>query len=227
MRINRYLAASGVCSRREAEKLVLAGRVRVNGQTMQELSAQIEDADRVEVDGKPVHPPENTVVYAYYKPVGVTVSLKDPKQRRLLGDYLDAIPERVVPVGRLDKDSSGLLLLTNDGALVHRLTHPSFEKEKVYEVQLDRMPKGRDIAQFEQGILLDGKKTKPAVVKRTGNGLRIILREGRNRQIRRMWEQLGYRVMALHRTEMDGIQLATLAVGSFRKLTPGEVRRLR
>lgn len=227
MRINRYLALSGLCSRRDAEKLVLSGRVFVNGIRIQSLAFRVAETDRVTVDGSPVRPPEQKVVYAYHKPAGITVTLYDPKQKNVLRDYLTDIPERVVPVGRLDKDSSGLLLLTNDGDLVHRLTHPSFEKEKVYAVTLDREAKKEDILQFEKGILLDGVLTAPAVVRRHADGLLVHLKEGRNRQIRRMWEQLGYTVRKLHRIEVEGIRLGKLQEGAFRKLTDQEVRKLR
>lgn len=226
MRINKYLAAAGLCSRRDAEQYVLDGRVTCNGEVIYSLATRIGETDRVAVDGKALFLPERTVVYAYHKPVGVTVSLADPKQKNLLADHVKDIPERVVPVGRLDKDSSGLLLLTNDGPLVHRLTHPSFQKEKVYEVRLNRVPKGRDIARFEQGILLDGIKTSPAKITRHANGLQIRMREGRNRQIRRMWALLGYEVKKLHRTEMDGIKLGDLPEGHFRKLSREERKGL-
>ncbi len=226
MRINKYLAAAGLCSRRDAEQYVLDGRVTCNGEVIHSLATRIGETDRVAVDGKPLFLPERTVVYAYHKPIGVTVSLADPKQKNLLADHVKDIPERVVPVGRLDKDSSGLLLLTNDGPLVHRLTHPSFQKEKVYEVRLNQVPKGRDIARFEQGILLDGIKTRPAKITRHANGLQIRMREGRNRQIRRMWALLGYEVKKLHRTEMDGIKLGDLPEGHFRKLSREERKGL-
>ncbi len=226
MRINRYLAMAGICSRRQAEEMVRGGRVQVNGVVLTDLSTKVSDADEVRVDGRPVTPGEPRAVYAYHKPVGITVTMKDPKQENVLGEYLHNIPERVVPVGRLDKDSSGLLLLTNDGSLVHRLTHPSFEKEKVYEVELDRNPLNQDIRRFAGGILLDGRRTKEAKVERRKNSLRITLYEGRNRQIRRMWAALGYRVIRLHRIEMDGIPLGNLKEGQFRKLSAREVQRL-
>lgn len=226
MRINRYLAQSGLCSRRDAEKLVREGRIRINRKIVSDLSTRVQPQDEVEADGAIVRPVQKKVVYAYHKPVGVTVTMEDPQQKNILGDRLKQLPERVVPVGRLDKDSSGLLLLTNDGALVHRLTHPSFEKEKIYLVTLDRMPKKKDLEQFERGVLLDGKMTKRARVKNTPDGLEIRLQEGRNRQIRRMWDALGYQVQTLHRIAMDGIRLGELPQGAFRRLGAEEVRKL-
>lgn len=227
MRINRYIASSGLCSRRDAERLITAGEVRVNGTVITDLSTRIGASDRVEVSGKPIRLVLEKVVYAFHKPIGVTVSMHDPKQRNLLPEWIAEIPERVVPIGRLDKDSSGLLLLSNDGDLVQALTHPSFKKKKIYRATLDKIPSQEAIRKFSEGILLDGVLTKPAVAQLRGEVLTITLTEGRNRQIRRMWELLGYKVVKLHRIEMDGIRLGDLKEGKYRKLTKREVTGLK
>lgn len=228
MRLNRFLAGAGVASRRKAEDLILDGRVRINGVVVRELVTRVSETDVVTLDDRIVVLPEKTVVYAFHKPVGVTTTMSDPKQANLLSDWIQSIPERVLPVGRLDRDSSGLLLLTNDGALIHALTHPRFEKRKVYEAMLDRRPSPEAMRQFETGVLLDKRLTAPAQASYLrGKGVRIVLHEGRNRQIRRMWEALGYRVVELHRTEMDGIHLGDLPSGEYRKLTQEEMERLK
>lgn len=227
MRINQYIAACGICSRRKAENLVRAGEITINGHVVTDLSTQIESTDDVRYKGKKIRPEEQKYVYAFHKPKGVTVSLEDPKQGGLLTDYIQDLPVRVVPVGRLDKDSTGLLLLTNDGDLVHRLTHPSFSKQKTYEVELDQPPTQEALQKFSTGVYLDGKKTKRCkVVLLRKNHVRVILEEGRYRQIRRMWESLGYRVTMLHRTEMDGILLGRQPVGTIRELNAQEKKML-
>lgn len=227
MRINKYIASCGICSRREAEKLVQDGRISVNGQMQMDLSTQITDTDTVCLDGQPISQEVEKHVYAFHKPKGITVSLSDPKQNQLLSKYTEHLPVRVVPVGRLDKESTGLLLLTNDGALVHRLTHPSFEKEKIYHVRLNKSVTDEALKQFQQGVVIDGKRTKRCFAKRIdARFVEVVLEEGRNRQIRKMWDALGYSVESLHRVAMDGIVLGNLPSGEIRLLTDKELRML-
>lgn len=227
MRINQYIAAAGICSRRKAEEFVREGRVTINGNLVTELATHIHPDDLVMVDGHPIQSVRKNVVYAFHKPLGVTVSLYDPKQKNLISEWIRDIPEHVVPIGRLDKDSTGLLLLSDDGDLVQKLTHPSFSKRKVYEVTLDRKADENALRTFRTGIPLEGKLTQPAQVKDRGSVYEIVLTEGRNRQIRKMWEYLGYRVLTLHRTEMDGVKLGALSPGAYRLLNESEMRGLR
>ncbi len=226
MRLQKWLSDAGVCSRRHGENLIRAGKVRVNGAVVTTLGTKVDpDKDRVEVDGQPVQAQSQKIYVALHKPRGYVTSCDHPGQQ-LVVDLID-IKERIYPVGRLDKDSTGLLLLTNDGRLHHRLSHPSFDHEKEYEVTVDRPIDDGDLKQLSEGLPILGSMTRPARVRRlAGRRFRIVLLEGRNRQIRRMVKQLGYQVKRLKRIRMAHIHLGSLPEGSWRHLTAEETRRL-
>ena len=224
MRLNAYLARAGIASRRGADDLIKAGRVRVNGGPGQ-LNTDVIDSDRVEVDGKEVSAQKLAYVLLY-KPVGVVTTLSDPQGRPTVVELVPREP-RVVPVGRLDADTSGALLLTNDGPLAHRLAHPRHGVEKVYEVEVQGDPKEDVLRALREGVELDDGRTAPARARRLGRGrIELVLHEGRNRQVKRMLEAVGHPVVRLHRSVYAGLTLDGLAPGKFRKLTADEVSAL-
>jgi pseudouridine synthase len=226
MRLQKFLSHAGVCSRRQGEALIAAGRVAVNGRVVTAPGTLVDpQADRVTVDGRDVAIESSLVYLMLHKPVGVVTSCRHPGQP-VVTDLVD-LPQRIFPVGRLDKDSSGLLLLTNDGRIHHRLSHPSFDHEKEYVVDVD-IPLFDDVLQqLAEGIVLDGRRTRPARVERLGaRRFRIVLREGRNRQIRRMVEAVGGRVKKLQRVRFANLRLGNMKPGRWRFLTAKETRRL-
>jgi 23S rRNA pseudouridine2605 synthase/23S rRNA pseudouridine2604 synthase len=226
MRLQKFLAHAGVCSRRRAETLIQAGRVAVNGQIVCALGSRVDPpTDRITVDGAAVVLKEALVYLALNKPAGYVTSCRHPG-KRVVTELVD-VPQRVYPVGRLDKASTGLLLLTNDGRIHHRLSHPSFDHEKEYVVAADGPLSDEDLEQMRSGIqILDGW-TRPARVDRLGpERFRIVLKEGKNRQIRRMVGRLGRRVVSLERVRVANVHLGSLAPGSWRPLRPSEVQRL-
>jgi 23S rRNA pseudouridine2605 synthase/23S rRNA pseudouridine2604 synthase len=226
MRLQKFLSAAGVCSRRRGEAYIEAGRVRVNGEVVRVLGTKIDpDGDRVEVDGRQVALEERRIYIALNKPVGYVTSCEQPGDRTVM-ELVD-IPERIYPVGRLDKDSTGLLLLTNDGRLHHRLSHPSFDHEKEYEVTTAApLPEGA-LRKMAAGVPLMGRPTRPAKVRRlSATRFRITLREGRNRQVRRMVRKVGGRVAALKRVRFASVRLGSLAEGAWRYLTGREISGL-
>jgi 23S rRNA pseudouridine2605 synthase len=225
MRLNAYLARAGVASRRRADELIKAGRVRVNGKPG-ELNTVISPGDLVEVDGRPVSPQELAYVLLH-KPAGVVTTARDPQGRPTVVDLVrhDA---RVVPVGRLDADTTGALLLTNDGQLAHRLAHPRYGVEKVYEVEIEGEPDEDSLRRLAEGIELDDGRTAPARVRRLGRSrLELVLHEGRKHQVKRMCAAVGHPVRRLHRSGYAGLTLSGLAPGEWRELTNREVRDLR
>lgn len=226
MRLQKFLASAGICSRRKGEDLIRAGHVRVNGEVVSVMGSKVcPGKDRVEVDGSPVALPEKAICIALHKPAGY-ISSCDQSGRKIVLDLI-GIPERVYPIGRLDKDSTGLLLLTNDGDLHLRLTHPSFDHEKEYEVTLRDSVSDKALREMEEGIFLDGKITRPAKIKRLSpKRFRIILREGRKRQIRQMVRKTGGHVTELRRIRMSGIRLGNLPEGKWRYLTEKEKKNL-
>jgi 23S rRNA pseudouridine2605 synthase len=230
MRLAKYLAHAGVASRRAAESLVRAGRVRVDGEVVLDPARDVDERSRVEVDGRALAGPESTVVYALHKPLGVLSAARDARGRPTV---VQMIPEqrRLYPVGRLDADSSGLILLTNDGALADRLTHPRHEVPKTYRVRLDGAPVSeRAIAALRAGIELEDGPTAPAQVRRVGqrgDRLELTIREGRNRQVRRMCDAVGHPVLELRRVALGPLRLGVLAPGEHRRLSAREVRELR
>jgi 23S rRNA pseudouridine2605 synthase len=224
VRLNAYLARAGVASRRKADELIKGGRVRVNGEPGQ-LNTFVERGDRVEVDGVEVTAQRLAYVLLHKPPATVTTA-RDPQGRPTVVDLVD-LPERVVPVGRLDADTTGALLLTNDGPLAHRLAHPRYGVEKVYEVEVEGEPDDHALARLREGVDLEDGRTAPAKARRLGPAtLELVLHEGRNRQVKRMCEAVGHPVNRLHRSAYAGLTLEGLEPGRWRELEPFEVRRL-
>jgi 23S rRNA pseudouridine2605 synthase len=225
VRLNAYLARAGVASRRKADELIKAGRVTVNGELGQ-LNTFVESRDRVEVDGKPVAK-QRLAYLLLNKPAATVTTASDPQGRPTVVQLVPSEP-RVVPVGRLDADTTGALLLTNDGDLAHRLAHPRYGVEKTYVVELSRAPSDDQVEQLARGIELDDGPTAPAKLRRvTKNVVELTIHEGRNRQVKRMFEAIGHRVTRLHRSGYAGLDVEGLEPGLWRELTSDEVERLR
>lgn len=226
MRLQKFLSAAGVCSRRRGEKYIRQGRVAVNDKPVRQLGSKIDPStDRVALDGVNIEWKSQLVYIALNKPEGYVTSCDHPGQRTVI-DLVD-IGQRIYPVGRLDKDSTGLLLLTNDGRIHHRLSHPSFDHEKEYEVTVaEQIPDGA-LQEMANGIQLMGTRTRPALVRKLSpRRFRITLREGKNRQIRRMVQKIGNRVVSLKRIRVDVIRLGRLSKGQWRYLNAAETDHL-
>jgi 23S rRNA pseudouridine2605 synthase len=226
MRLNAYLARAGIASRRGSDELIKAGRVRVND-APGELNTYVHAGDQVEVDGQPVTAQSLRYVLLH-KPAGTVTTARDPQGRPTVVDLVGEIPERVVPVGRLDADTTGALLLTNDGPLAHRLGHPRYGVEKVYEVDVEGEPDDTALQQLANGVELDDGRTAPAKLRRLGPAkLELTLHEGRKHQVKRMWEAVGHPVRRLHRSRYASLTVEGLEPGHWRELDPTEVKRLR
>ena len=225
VRLNRYLASTGVGSRRAADEVIRAGRVTVNGEAAQ-LGTLVSDDDDVRVDGRPVQV-QATMVVLLHKPAGVVTTASDPQGRRTVVDLVQ-VPVRLFPVGRLDRDTTGLLLLTNDGALADRLMHPRHGVRKTYVARVAADPGEPVLERLRRGVELDDGPTAPAEVRRAGPGrVEITIHEGRNRQVRRMLAAVGHPVRALHRSRYAGLELGSLRPGEWRTLDDSEVDGLR
>jgi 23S rRNA pseudouridine2605 synthase len=225
MRLNAYLARAGVASRRGADELIKAGRVTVNGEPGQ-LNTFVQSRDRVELDGERVELQPLTYVLLH-KPAGAVTTARDPQGRRTVVELVDH-PARVVPVGRLDADTTGALLLTNDGELAHRLAHPRYEVEKVYEAEVEGDPSDDALERLRAGIELDDGRTSPAQARRLAPGkVELGIHEGRKHQVKRMLAGVGHPVTRLHRSRYAGLTLEGLEPGRWRELEPSEVARLR
>jgi 23S rRNA pseudouridine2605 synthase len=225
MRLNAFLARAGVASRRKADELIKAGRVQVNGEQGQ-LNTFVEPGAVVLVDGEPIA--QQRLAYVLlHKPAGVVTTASDPQGRPTVVDLVEH-ESRVVPVGRLDVATTGALLLTNDGPLAHRLAHPRYGVEKVYEVETWREPTDDVLSRLAEGVELEDGTTAPARVRRLGAArFELVLHEGRNRQVRRMCEAVGHRVRSLHRSVYAGLGVEGLAPGEWRELAPPELARLK
>ncbi len=225
MRLNAFLARAGVASRRRADELIRAGRVVVNGERGQ-LNTVVGGRDRVEVDGRRVELQPLTYVLLH-KPAGAVTTARDPQGRRTVLDLVRA-DVRVVPVGRLDADTTGALLLTNDGDLAHRLAHPRYEVEKTYVASVDGDPDTAALRRLEQGLELDDGPTAPARARRLGRGrVELVIHEGRKHQVKRMLAAVGHPVSTLHRSGYASLSADDLAPGASRELTREEVSELR
>lgn len=231
-RLQKFMAEAGVASRRACEEMIRQGRVTVNGETAS-LGRSVEpEQDRVELDGKPVQKEQRRTVILLYKPRGVVSTSSDPEGRRTVQDYFREIPERLYNVGRLDLNSEGLLLMTNNGALANRLTHPRYGVEKTYYAVCDGKLTASEAARLTNGIELEDGMTAPARVdavrttQRGDTSFLITIHEGRNRQIRRMLEAVGHRTLRLKRERFGPLSLGTLAPGEWRKLSDEEIKKL-
>jgi pseudouridine synthase len=225
MRLNAFLARAGAASRRGADELIRAGRVRVNGEPAT-LGTFVEAGDRVEIDGRPVAP-EPLAYVLLHKPAGVLTTARDPHGRPTVVQLVGH-ERRVVPVGRLDADTTGALLLTNDGPLAHRLMHPAYEVDKVYEVDVEGAPSQEALRRLAEGVDLDDGRTAPARVRRLApSRLELTIHEGRKHQVKRMCEAVGHPVRRLHRRSYAGLSVADLAPGEWRDLTAAEVAVLK
>jgi 23S rRNA pseudouridine2605 synthase len=225
MRLAKYLAHAGVASRRAAERLIADGKVRVAGEVVTDPARDVDEGSGVEVDGRPIEP-EPTEVWALNKPTGVVSTAREPGRRRAVTDLVDS-ERRLYPVGRLDVDSTGLILLTNDGELANRLTHPRYGVPKTYRIRVARPPADRDLDRLRKGVRLEDGPTAPAEIARLAEReLEVTIREGRKRQVRRMIEAIGNEVEALTRVRIGSLELGNLVRGEARRLDQGEVGAL-
>lgn len=228
-RLQKIIAEAGICSRREAEKLIKSGKVFVNEKKVTLLGSKADPyMDKIRVGKRKIKPIEKKLYYLFNKPRNVMTTRFDPEGRKTIFDYLVSIKDRVYPVGRLDFDSEGLLLLTNDGELTHRLTHPSSEILKTYEVRVQGLLTEEHVKKLEQGIEIDTGKTMPTTVKlfkQTDKNcwIQITLHEGKNRQIRKMIETLGFSVLKLRRTAIGPLKLNQLRPGTWREIPPSKM----
>ena len=227
-RLQKIIAASGLTSRRKAEEWILQGRVKVDGQVVTELGVKPRKGALIEVDGKAIAR-EDKVYYVMDKPKKVLCTLNDEHDRRTVVDLMTDVPQRVFPVGRLDYDTTGVLIMTNDGEFANEIIHPRYHIAKVYEVTINGILKTEEIKQLEQGVVLDdGIKTLPAKLWVTNKDFaQLTIQEGRNRQIKRMLEVFGYEVRRLHRRSLGPITVRGLNPGEYRLMKPFEVKQLR
>lgn len=232
IRINKFIASSGICSRREADELIDAGKVKVNGKVIKELGFSIDDKkDKVEVDGKLIRPVKLDY-YKFYKPAGYITTSDDENGRKTIYDLLPENLYHLKPVGRLDKDSTGLLILTNDGELINQLTHPSVKVPKIYLVKVDAKIPRKDLEQISQGVEIEKGKVAYADImvldmNSTSTTMQITLFQGMNRQIRKMFEYFGYEVKSLKRIQHATIRLDGMHRGEFKQLKPKNVKELK
>lgn len=231
-RLQKILAQAGVASRRHSEELIVNGKVKVNGKVVTELGIKVDPLrDKIEVMGKSIPPPEKKVYLLMNKPRGYVTTLSDERGRKTIADLLGGVNQRVYPVGRLDYESEGLLLLTNDGELTQAITHPKHKVKKTYLVKVDGVPETEQLKEMARGLVLEDGPTAPAEVRLAGIGdnrasLEISIHEGRNRQVRRMCEHIGYKVLRLRRIRIGTLELGNLQSGEVRELTKKELREL-
>jgi 23S rRNA pseudouridine2605 synthase len=227
MRLAKHLAHAGVASRRTAEALIADGRVTINGEVVRDPARDVTGEEAIAVDGEAVRAPGARVVYAVHKPAGVVSTARDTHGRRTVVDLVPSA-QRLYPVGRLDADTTGLILLTNDGDLANALTHPRFEVPRTYRARVEGRPGQRALRALREGVELDDGRTAPARVRLVGaHELELTIHEGRKRQVRRMCEAVGHRVVALRRIAFGPLRLGDLGAGRHRRLTAAEVERLR
>ena len=236
IRLQKYLSSAGAASRRAAETMIASGRVAVNGNIITEQGVKVDASrDIVELDGKTVSLRENFSYIILHKPEGVVTTVSDPQGRQVVTDLIPGGVGRVFPVGRLDYGTSGLLILTDDGEFANALAHPRNEAEKVYAARLLGVPDREAVRRFKSGIMIEGRRTLPCGIKITGVSqgppvtckARITLKEGRNRQIRRMCEAIGHPVLSLKRVKIGTLDLGDLPKGNWRRLTEAEINELK
>jgi 23S rRNA pseudouridine2605 synthase len=225
VRLAKYLAHAGIASRRKSEELIAKGLVTVAGEVVIDPARDVDEGDDVRVKGVPIEA-EAREVWMVNKPAGVVSTAREPGERRAVVELVDS-KARLYPVGRLDADSTGLLLLTNDGALANRLTHPRYEVAKTYRARLDRPPRRRELERLRDGVELEDGPTAPAQVRQVSDReIEIVLREGRNRQVRRMVEAVGNKVVDLRRIAFGPLKLGNLGEGKSRRLPKGDIEQL-
>ena len=232
MRLNKYIAAAGVCSRRKADELIAAGNVKLNGAVVRQMGVVVQEGDKVTVNGKLIEPAEKKVYVALNKPLGFITTMEDDKGRATVAELVDDIPERLFPVGRLDYNTTGLLIMTNDGQLTYSLTHPKHEVWKTYVATVAGVLSDQKIARLRKGVDIGGFITSPARVKVIKQlprhaEVEIQIHEGRNRQVRKMFAAVGNRVQTLRRTAIGDVKLGRLMEGHYRKLTKEEIEYLK
>lgn len=233
VRLQKFLAEADIASRRKAEKFISDGRIAVNGNIITEMGFKIDDEkDVVTFDNKVVEKSKKLIYIMFHKPEGCVTTAKDQYDRKTVLDYIKDINERLYPVGRLDYNTSGLLILTNDGDLTYKLTHPKHNVEKVYIAKVEGEPSKEEMKRFREGLFIDGYKTSPAkiyIVKKDGNyaSLKIIINEGRNRQVRKMCEAINHNVKNLKRIATGNLFLGDLKKGNYRYLTENEIKYLK
>ncbi|HEO2533375.1 TPA: rRNA pseudouridine synthase [Streptococcus agalactiae] len=232
MRINKYIAHAGIASRRKAEELIKQGMVTINGQVVNELATQVKAGDLVEIEGSPIYN-EEKVYYLLNKPRGVISSVSDDKGRKTVIDLLPQVKERIYPVGRLDWDTTGLLILTNDGDFTDKMIHPRNEIDKVYLARVKGIATKENLRPLMRGVVIDGKKTKPArytIIKvdheKNRSVVELTIHEGRNHQVKKMFEQVGLLVDKLSRTQFGTLDLTGLRPGEARRLNKKEISQL-
>ena len=231
MRINKYLAEAGICSRRKADELIAAGNVSVNGETLRQPGYDVQDGDEVKVNGQQVQAGGRKVYYLFNKPIGCVTSVSDDVGRTTVIDYFDDTDVRLFPVGRLDYNTSGVLFVTNDGDFAYHLTHPKHQVDKLYRVRVAGQISKEELGKLRHGVDIGGfvtSRAKVDVVSWTNHStlLDVTIHEGKNRQVRRMFEAVGKHVEELTRLEFGGLGLGHLKPGQYRRLNPGEVGRL-
>ncbi|HGC6407476.1 TPA: pseudouridine synthase [Streptococcus agalactiae] len=232
MRINKYIAHAGIASRRKAEELIKQGMVTINGQVVNELATQVKAGDLVEIEGSPIYN-EEKVYYLLNKPRGVISSVSDDKGRKTVIDLLPQVKERIYPVGRLDWDTTGLLILTNDGDFTDKMIHPRNEIDKVYLARVKGIATKENLRPLTRGVVIDGKKTKPVrytIIKvdheKNRSVVELTIHEGRNHQVKKMFEQVGLLVDKLSRTQFGTLDLTGLRPGEARRLNKKEISQL-
>lgn len=232
IRLNKYIAQAGIASRRRADDLIAYGKVRVNGKIVRELGTLVLPGDRVDVSGTPIKPIEETIYLVMHKPAGVMTTMRDPQRRRTIVELLPKRLPRVVPVGRLDYDTAGVLLMTNDGDLANRLLHPKYGVDKTYRATIAGRLSPEDVRKIHEGLALDsytaaGAKVRVVSVRSAASVVDITIHEGRNRQVRDMFEALNHPVQTLVRLRFGPISLGDLGVGRTRELSARELAALR
>lgn len=231
MRLNKYIASAGICSRRKADELTLNGNVKINGKVVKTPGCDVSCEDKIEVNGQLISLIEKKVYIALNKPVGYITTMSDEKGRMTVADLVSDIPERIFPVGRLDYNTSGLLIMTNDGDFANRLSHPAYHIEKLYRARVSGVMSAKKITALRKGVDIGGFVTSPAkvrVVKQSERSaiVEITIHEGKNRQIRKMFKAIGCPVQELKRIAIGKLQLARLKEGNYRKLNKSEIEYL-